>query len=356
MKISSLVLACGLGLMFASAVRAAPVEIDGTDGGRQPQIACDSKGVLHVVYGLGDRIQYLQSTDEGKTFSKPVTVARLDHVMVGMRRGPHIAASGSAIVVTASTKDLWSFVSTDRGVSWSPANRVNDKPEAAREGLHSIVALPGGGFFAVWLDLRNGKTEIWGAFSKDGAKWDSNSQIYKSPAGTVCECCVPSVTASAKGALAIMWRNSLVGSRDMYWARSNDGGKSFSTAEKLGTGTWQLNACPMDGGGIALPDNGTPITVWRRDKTVYRSSSSDNETRLANGSQPVVVLAHGKPVIAWSADKSVHVMPPQGPAIVLGEGNYAALAVSPTTGAVFAVWEGMAGPSAKLPFARIAPE
>lgn len=353
MRPGSFILVAGLGFTLVSSALAAPLDLEGTQGSRQPQVACDDHGVLHVVSAVGETIQYLQSKDDGKTFSKPATVAKLSNVMVGMRRGPRIAVSGGTILVTANSKDLWSFVSTDDGVSWSQAKRVNDRQESAREGLHNLVAIPGRGFFAVWLDDRNGKKEIWGASSADGTSWDANQQIYKSPDGTVCECCHPCAAASAKGELAVMWRNSLAGLRDMYWAKSDDGGKNFSKAEKLGTGAWKLNACPMDGGSIALDENGTPVTVWRREKTVYRSSSSRDETRLANGSQPVVVLSAGSPVFAWSADKSVHVMKKDSPATVLGGGNYVALASSPTTGTVFAIWEGDAGPSPMLRCSRI---
>ncbi|KAJ3054740.1 hypothetical protein HK102_011471, partial [Quaeritorhiza haematococci] len=49
-----------------------------------------------------------------------------------------------------------------------------------------------------------------------------------------------------------MWRNSLKGARDLFLADSSDGGRTFSPAEKLGRGTWPLNACPMDGGAVAV--------------------------------------------------------------------------------------------------------
>ena len=56
----------------------------------------------------------------------------------------------------------------------------------------------------------------------------------------------------AQGRVAVMWRNWLNGSRDMFAALSSDGGKTFATAQKLGSGTWKLNGCPMDGGSIAV--------------------------------------------------------------------------------------------------------
>ena len=59
----------------------------------------------------------------------------------------------------------------------------------------------------------------------------------------------------------------------MYWAKSNDGSESFEKAAKLGLETWRLDACPMDGGGIAIFDDRMVATAWRRDNTVYLATS-----------------------------------------------------------------------------------
>lgn len=60
-------------------------------------IVCDDKGTVHVVYGKGDQIFYLQSTDGGTSFSKPISVSKVDGLMLGMRRGPRIAVSGDIL-------------------------------------------------------------------------------------------------------------------------------------------------------------------------------------------------------------------------------------------------------------------
>ena len=128
---------------------------------------------------------------------------------------------------------------------------INDAPGAPTEGLHSLAADAKGDLFAAWLDKRGGHgTKLYGARSTDGGvTWSKNVMIYDSPEGTICECCHPSVAIDAAGQILVMWRNWLGGSRDMYLTRSRDG-VAFSKPEKLGTGTWPLNACPMDGGGI----------------------------------------------------------------------------------------------------------
>lgn len=50
----------------------------------------------------------------------------------------------------------------------------------------------------------------------------------------------------------------------------SDGGASFGKAQKLGEGSWKLNGCPMDGGGLAIDENGDVQTVWRRKNTILQ--------------------------------------------------------------------------------------
>ena len=124
--------------------------------------------------------------------------------------------------------------------------------------------------------------------------------VYRSPDGSVCECCHPSVTWGADGTLYVLWRNSLAGARDMYVASSADEGKSFGKAAKLGGGTWPLKACPMDGGAIAVGAGGKVATVWRRESTVYLTDGDQNAERsLGPGEQPVVTATAAGPYVAW---------------------------------------------------------
>ena len=128
---------------------------DSFGDGRQPQVTVTPTGMIIVVFARDNSIYSVQSTDEGRSFSAPLKIADLNGLMVGMRRGPRIAATDKRIVVSAPGADLFSFISEDMGKTWSPASKVNDKPGAASEGLQNVTALPDGSFYAVWLDSRN---------------------------------------------------------------------------------------------------------------------------------------------------------------------------------------------------------
>ena len=223
-------------------------------GAKQPRVAVDQAGTVFVAFGAGQEIYVCNSVDGANSFSKPIRVAQVPGLALGMRRGPRIVADNGWVVVSAishESGDLISWRSDDNGESWSEAKNVNDAKDSAREGLHAMAVGPNGMIVVVWLDHRNKGAQIFGSISLDGGmSWKPNHQLYVSPSGTVCECCHPSVAIGPSNEIYVMWRNSIAGNRDMYMTRSDDGGQTYMEAWKLGTGTWRLNACPMDGGDL----------------------------------------------------------------------------------------------------------
>jgi hypothetical protein len=276
---------------------------------QQPQLAIDAQGVIHVAFGANNDVRYARSEDGGKTFSSPVNLDTVRVLSLGMRRGPRIAVSGDAVCISViggkqgkgRDGDILLFRSPNQGRTWEAPVVVNDVPDSAREGLHAMAAGPQGELTCAWLDLRNRKTEIFASTSVDGGKtWAKNVLVYRSPSGSVCECCHPSVTYAPNGVLHVMWRNSMSGQRDMYYATSRDGGKTFNPAEKLGAGSWSLDHCPMDGGSLAVLADGQVATTWRRDKTVYfYANKQTKEEELGPGEQPWIATTNSGPVVVW---------------------------------------------------------
>lgn len=277
----------------------------------QPQAAVDEQGQVHVVFGSGDSLFYCRSGD-GRDFSEPVELPTGGKLALGMRRGPRIAVAAGTIVIAAIVGqqgggrdgDILAWRSQD-GASWAGPARVNDAAGAAREGLHALAAGPDGRCYCAWLDLRNGKTEIFCAASDDqGTSWGENRRVYRAPGGSVCECCHPSVVVDAQGKLYVMWRNSVDGQRDMYWSISRDGGATFSRAKKLGRGGWPLDACPMDGGAIVVDGTGEAFTLWRREGEIFAAGPRDaDERRLGRGEQPWAAPAARGAYCVWLAGR-----------------------------------------------------
>jgi hypothetical protein len=310
--------------------------------GKQPRAAVNATGVIAVVYGDGDQIFCRTSTD-GRAYGAPTPVGEVRQLLLGGRRGPQIAAAGSGFVVTAIGRqgDLVSWRSRDAGRSWVGPTVVNDKPTSAKEGLHGLSGSAGSSVHVVWLDLRDGRTEVYAAASRDGGQsFGQNKLVYESPDGTVCECCQPTVAADDQGAVVIMWRNLLAGMRDMYLVRSSDGGRTFGAATKLGKGSWPLQACPMDGGGVAAAA-GRVTTVWRREDVVYAADPDAPEEALGQGRNAVVALGTSGLHRAWQTpDGKIVLQTASAVATPIGRGGFASFgAASGGKGEVVLVWE-----------------
>lgn len=317
---------------------------------KQPQLAADGKYV-YLTFGAGKAIYFTKSADQGRTFSKPVKVAEAPMVALGRHRGPRIVATSQALVISAiiGTKhdhrgggdgDLKAWRSTDGGATWTGPATINDVAAAAREGLHAMAA-GNGLIFATWLDLRATGTKLYGATSHDGgATWSKNTLVYQSPDGTICQCCHPSALVDAKGAVYSMWRNVIAGNRDMYVAKSSDGGKTFSAAEKQGTGAWLLNACPMDGGGVALTADGKVVTLWRRDTEIFLAKGGAPESRLDVGKDPALAVAGDQVYAVWTRVAEVYAKIPGKSALekLDASGAFPNVIATPA-GDIVAAWE-----------------
>jgi hypothetical protein len=312
-------------------------------GAIQPQVAVAPGGKIHVVFGR-DGIVYHCSSPDGVTFSAPVQVGSLEKLALGMRRGPRITATNDLVLISAiSHADglVHTWLSSDAGKSWTAGSVLNTVPTSAREGLQALTGDGRGQVAAAWLDLRNGKMELWSRMSRDGGRtWQPEQMIYAAPEGPICQCCHPSLAFGPGGTLAAMWRNSVAGSRDLWLAVSSDGGRTFPEPVKLGTGTWTLNACPMDGGSITFDAQGKPAAVWRRERSVFASDAGNPEQRIAaSAAQPVIAIGRSGRWLVWEEQGALHSQHAAEPATVLTrQGHAAALAALPD-GRVFAVWE-----------------
>jgi hypothetical protein len=306
----------------------------------QPQLAAGPNGAVAMVFGSGESIWLARSADHGRTFSPPAKVADVPKLMIRRHRGPRIVMMGNTIVITAIAGDVFALRSTDSGRTWSRRTVLNSRPDAAREGLHAMSADAEGHIAVAWLDDRTAPGKrLYGAFSNDaGATWSSDVLLYQSPERTICECCAPSLTALGNGEFAVMWRNALDGSRDLYTLRLRDG-KPVGVARKLGAGTWKLNACPMDGGGIASA-GGAVVTAWRRERDVYLAEPGKPEVKLAAG-QDVAVAANGRGAyVIWSTPHGIQLHRPDrdAPLPLSESGGYPSIVALPD-GALLAAWE-----------------
>jgi hypothetical protein len=134
-----------------------------------------------------------------------------------------------------------------------------------------------------------------------------------------------------------MFRNCLDGKRDMYLARLRDG-KVEAVPHKAGNNSWNLKACPMDGGGMAL-DNGKLITAWRREDTVF-VADGEHETAVGHGKDVAIAAGRKGRYVAWSTEGGIEASVPgaSAPVSLSKSGGFVTLGALPD-GSVLAAWE-----------------
>ena len=315
MKVTMIIFLCGIFYLISSAAQ----EIG---EGNQPQLAVDAHGIIRLVYGYENKIFYAMSNDNGTSFTKPVVMAEVNEMHLGMGRGPQLTSSKDYSVTTAMDKkgNIHSFQLSHKTKKWSKMKNINDVAGSAPEGLMSITADEANHFYAVWLDLRDDKNnKIAFSLLTNNGSWSKNTIVYKSPDKTVCECCKPSVAIRSEH-VSLMFRNWINGSRDLYVITSLDGGKTFGTASKLGNGTWKLNGCPMDGGGVVIDKQHLIHTVWQREGVVYYNQPGQSESKIADG-RGAGIFGNETPFMTWNEGAEIFGQPLVGDRIHIGEGK-----------------------------------
>ncbi|GGC05955.1 sialidase family protein [Dyadobacter sediminis] len=303
--------------------------------GSQPEIAIDENGTVRIVYGVknGDHkdLYFVSSNDGGKSFSKPDLLGNFSKMGLGMGRGPQIVTTAEYTVVTVGDHngDLFSMRLTNADNQWSAPVKVTDTDSTAKEALSGLSAGKGNDVYTVWLDSRLGNNNLYGSLSRDGGlTWEKNQLIYQGEQKGICDCCKPTVSFDQSGSMHVMFRNKLDGARNMYLISSKDNGKHFSTAQKLGTGDFMIDGCPMDGGDLAADENGKVTTVWRRQLEVYVAEPGKPEIKLGAGRTPVILQTGKGPAIAWQKDGAIQFRSPNGQKTVsIGNGQYPKLAM-----------------------------
>jgi hypothetical protein len=330
------------GILLLSLTSWSDVKTDTISSGEQPQITSDNLGVIRIVFGQKDKIFCVTSHDKGVTFSQPVLVAQLPQMHLGMSRGPQFASSINYSVITAQDKagNIHWYKLNHSSNKWKTMGIVNDQNGSTPEGLMGIAADKKDNFYAVWLDTRTGGNNqiYFSSLLNKAAHWSKNRLAYRSPDQHVCECCKPSIAVQGS-TIAIMFRNWLNGSRDLYLTKSLDGGTSFTGAQKLGMDTWKLNGCPMDGGGIAIDGSNVIRTTWQRKGNVYYAQPGDPEINIGSGRNCNISGTGNNAVLTFQNNDTVKVLSLKNKnVVVVGKGSFLKTVVL-ANNKILCVWE-----------------
>ncbi len=237
------------------------------------------------------------STDRGASFSAPARVnAEPGTAKVNPETPPRIAVrrrgeSNADIVVSwLSTVDgttVRAARSSDGGKTFAASQAVSLPEAPGNRGWHAMSSLDADGRAAlVWLDHRDmaASAAVTGAdrqadpavhATPDGAAMAERSQLLFAAFGPeaspiertvtrgVCYCCKTTIARGPDGSLYAAWRQVYPGNiRDIAFAASRDGGRTFSEPARVSEDRWELNGCPEDGPSMVVGATGIVHIVW----------------------------------------------------------------------------------------------
>jgi hypothetical protein len=287
------------------------------------------------------------SRDGGASFGAPVRVnAVAGQAAANTEQPPRVVllpqrnAPPELIVVwTARTSGgtrLLSARSHDGGATFGKSSIVPGSEAAGNRGWHAIAVDRRGQVHAVWLDHRDAAAgESAGAHEHqhgtaasraggDGVTRAQRSQLYvgtlDGPAAHgivrgVCYCCKTALVAGGDGALFLAWRHVYPGNRrDIAFAASRDGGRTFSAPVRVSEDQWVLDGCPENGPALALDDAQRIHVVWptlvtdrgRETLRLFHASTRDGRTFSARSALPAVGAAY-HPQLVRSPDGTLYV-------------------------------------------------
>jgi phosphatidylethanolamine-binding protein (PEBP) family uncharacterized protein len=201
-----------------------------------PQVAVDTGGNICVVWENDDITLgafFSHSMDGGSSFSTPINLATNNPAGSLGSYAPQIAigVDGSINVVWQDTVGVQSVIrfsrSADHGANFFPAP-THVSTDVGNSTSPQIALDSSGNINIAWVDDSPGNFAIFFARSTDkGATFPSVKNISNSAGDTSGS---PQVGTDASGNILVAWQKNLLSTidHDIYFARSSDGGATFS--------------------------------------------------------------------------------------------------------------------------------
>ncbi len=247
-----------------------------------PDAIMDSKGVVHVVYGLEHNAWYVNSSDNGKSFSTAVKVNSTGTVETEMgERGPKIALGqgGSIHIVWV---DDWApgvktFVrysrSVDGGKTFASLQTLSGM--SGVDGA-TLAADEGGHVAAFWHTMTEPKpaekSATWvhtAQSTNNGASFEPSAKVVVTNfPGLACSMCMMRARSGPDGKVHVAFRSAQENVRDFYVLKG-DWGKNEFTAERVNKDNWKIDFCPMCGPELTFGPGGEAVCAFMSRNKVY---------------------------------------------------------------------------------------
>lgn len=257
-----------------------------TSQSHSPSVAV-SGSVVHLVWNDtrdgNDEIYYKRSSDGGLSWGNDTRMT----INSASSFSPSLAVTGTNVhLVWDDTRDgnqeIYYKRSTDGGTSWEADTRMTNN---AALSFYASAAVQGSVVYVVWVDQRDGNSEIYLKRSSDGGvSWEADTRLTNSTSASR----YPSIAVSGSN-IHLVWHDDRNGvfNDEIYYKRSTDGGVSWGTDTRLTNSTSASRYS-----SIAVSDISAHL-VWQdqrdaNDEEIYYKRSTDGgiswgtDVRLTN--------------------------------------------------------------------------
>jgi len=315
MAAGALLLACALNFA-ANSERVQLTRVP--NGGYQPQVATDTKGVVHLIYFKGDPkspdIFYVRSASGDANFSKPIQVNSIaaSAIAVGTIRGAqlaigrngrvHVAWNGNKAVDETKHKGspMWYARLNDAGTAFEPQRDLMTFT-GGLDGGGSIAADAQGNVYVFWhgrapeeTRCEDGRALYLARSTDDGKTFAKEVKVNPRDTGA-CACCgVRSFVDNAGNLFALYRAAGEKVNRNETLLVSRNHGQSF---EFVNEHPWKAATCPMSSASITESKTGT-IAAWETAEQIYFITIDPKTLRPSRPASPPGFSKRKHPVTA----------------------------------------------------------
>ena len=242
--------------------------------------ANDAAGNVYMVWNSDSsnyELVFSRSNDGGRTWTPRLRIA--DFLTGSLGGIVKVAPDGTVLATWWSwlTDDVWFDRSFDGGATWGADIRVNNVPGSAESPLPTdppvlpaMAVAPNGTVYIVYEDYRNGRPggnpngdmDIFFARSADGGTtWSPGVRLNDDT--TTARQWMPDFAVDPFGGIHVAWEDDRTGAHNIFYTNSTDGGTTWSPNIPVTTASTPLTYTrPGDYLAIESDPWGNICVVW----------------------------------------------------------------------------------------------
>ena len=239
----------------------------------------DKQGRLWSVWSNDSFLYVNYSDDKGKTFSKAVRVNGVaENIAAGHEHRPKIKLANNGNIYLSWTQKLKKRFSgnirfsksTDNGITFTKPVTINSNKDEISHRFDTLGVNKKGDIYISWLDKRDSQRakqqgKIYnGAAAYFSVSTDAGQHFYKNIkiADNSCECCRMAISFDNRDLPVIAWRHIFSGNIRDHNIVTFKNKFSVNKPLRLSFDQWKIAGCPHHGPSLSVDNKNIYHAVW----------------------------------------------------------------------------------------------